>query len=138
MIIFLRNIPSETQKYEIASFIYRPYNDHYLNKPSANISLEDIKFLSILDVNSNTLEKHALVNVFPNEAGKSVIKKLNGIIFKGKYIEIREYVNRSMNNDPRNELSADATINYKEQRVSDRRRQPLVNSWQNDPILVHA
>ncbi len=138
MIIFLRNIPSETQKYEIASFINRPYNDRYLDKPSAYISLEDIKFLSILDVNSNTLEKHALVNVFPNEAGKSIIKRLDGTTFKGKCIEIREYVNRTMNNDPRNELSADAIINYNERRVSDRRRQPLVNSWQNDPILVHA
>jgi len=138
MIIFLGNIPTETKKYEIASFIKSVFNDCFLDKPSAKVSLEDIKIFSIQDVDSNTLEMHGLARIFPNEAVKRVIERLDGTIFKGKNITSHEYVNRSVRNDPRNELPTGTAIDFKEQRVSDRRRQPLVNSWQNDPILVSA
>jgi hypothetical protein len=136
MIIFLGNIPSETKKYEIANFIEGIFNDCFLDKPSTNISLEDIKIFSILDVHSNTLEHHCLVMVSPNEVGKRLVKKLEGMFFKGKHITSHEYVYRSMNNDPRNQLFADTANAFTERRVSDRRREPVMNSWQRDPILV--
>jgi len=139
MIIFLRNIPYETTKQEIANFIGRAFNDFYLlDKPSAIIELEDVSILSIKDVNSNALEKHGLVNVFPNEAGKSLIEKLDGTTYKGKYLTIREYINRSIDNDPRNNPQAGTIADFTERRVSDRRRHPVMNSWQNNPILVCA
>ncbi|MDD5265877.1 MAG: RNA-binding protein [Methylococcales bacterium] len=139
MIIFLRNIPYETTKQEIAGFIGRAFNDFsLLDKPSPKIELEDISILSIKDVNSNALEKHALVNVFPNEAGKNLIEKLDGTAFKGECLTIREYINRSMDNDRRNNPLADTTTGFTERRVSDRRRHPVMNSWQNNPILVCA
>jgi hypothetical protein len=136
MIIFIGNIPSETKKYEIASFIGEVFNDCFLAKPSTHIALDDIKIISILDVHSNTLENHSLVKVSPNEAGKRLIKKLDGMFFKGKHITSHEYVSRSVHNDPRNQPQADTTNAFTERRVSDRRREPLMNSWQNDPILV--
>lgn len=138
MIIFLRNIPFETKKYEIVRFIQRVFYDCFLDKPSTNISLDDIEILSILDVNSYTLETHGLARIFPNEVGKRVIKRLDGKFFKGKCLEIREYVNRSLDNDPRNKSPSGATTNIKERRTSDRRRERLINSWQNDPVLVHG
>jgi hypothetical protein len=137
MIIFLRNIPPETKKYEIASFINRVFNDCFLDKPSTKISLEDIEILSIQDVDSNTLEQHGLVRVFPKEVGRRIIKQLDGTIFKQKHITAREYINRSAQNDPRNAYP-NTEINFKERRISDRRRSPLMNSWQKDPILVHT
>ena len=139
MIIFLRNIPYETTKQEIANFIGRAFNGFcLLDKPSAKIELEDVSILSIKDVNSNALEKHGLVNVFPNETGKRVIEKLDGTIYKGKYLTIREYINRSIDNDPRNNPQAGTIADFTERRVSDRRRHPVMNSWQNNPILVCA
>ena len=137
MIIFLRNIPPETKKYEIASFIDKVFNKCFLDRPSAEISIEDIVILSILDVDSNALEKHGLVRVFPKEVGKRVIKKLDGTIFKRKRVTAHEYVNRLALNDLRNRYPC-ATIALKERRTSDRRREPLMNSWQKDPILVHG
>ena len=122
MIIFLRNIPPETKKYEIASFIGKVLNHCFLGIPSTKITIEDIEFLSIQDVDSNTLEKHGLVRVSPKEVAKRVIKKLDGTIFKGDYVTVREYINRSAHNDPRNELLPDTTMDFKERRASDRRR----------------
>lgn len=136
MIIFLRNIPPETKKYEIASFINRAFNECLLDDRSIGaISIADVEFLSILNVNSNTLEKHGLVRIFPKEVGKRIIKKLEGTVFKQKPITVREYFNRSAQNDPRNTNTA-TEIDLKERRTSDRRRIPLTHSWQNNPILV--
>ena len=131
MILFLKNIHSETKKYEIASFIDSVIYDGFL-------LVEDIKIFSILDINSNTLETHGLVNVPKNEVAKRIIKKLDGMMFKGKSSEIREYANRSLENDPRDKSISGAEIDLKERRDSDRRRKPLMNSWQNDHISVHG
>jgi len=137
MIIFLSNIPIDTKKFEIASFINKVFNDCFLDKSSTNVSIGDIETLSIQDVDSNSLEKHGLVRVFPNEVGKRLIKRLDGTIFKQKPITVREFVNRSTQNDPRN-TDPSSVIEFKERRTSDRRRSPLMNSWQKDPILVHS
>jgi hypothetical protein len=137
MIIFLRNIPLKTKKYEIANFIGKAFNHCFLGRPGTKISIEDIEILSIQDIDSNTLEKHGLARVLPKEVAKRVIKKLDGTIFKGIPVTVREYINRSAHNDPRNELHLDTTIKIKERRASDRRRDPLMNSWQKEPLLVH-
>ena len=137
MIIFLRNIPLETKKFEIAGFINKVINDCFLDRSSIKVSIGDVETLSIQDIDSNSLEMHGLVRVFPNEVGKRVIKKLDGTIFKQKPITVREYVNRSAQNDPRN-TDTGSEIEFQDRRKSDRRRSHLMNSWQKDPILVHS
>jgi len=137
MIIFFKNIPPETKKYEIARFIDRVINDCFLNKVDTKVSIEDIETFTIQEVDSNVVDKYGLVRVFPKEVGKRVIKKLDGTFFKKKRITVREYFNRSVLNDPRN-MRPGARIDFNEQRTSDRRRIPLMNSWQKDPILVHS
>jgi hypothetical protein len=118
MIIFLRNIPPETKKHEIASFINRVSNNHFM------IAAMDIEILSIQDSNSKTLETHGLVRINPKEEGKKAIKMIDGAIFKGTRITVREYVIRSEHNDPRKNCQIN-NIDFKERRCSDRRR--LVN-----------
>jgi hypothetical protein len=127
MIIFLRNIPPETKKYEIASFISRVFN------ACIKISIMDIEILSIQDSNSKTLEMHGLIRILPKEKGKEAIKMIDGKIFKGNRITVREYVIRSGHNDPRNKHPG-TTINFEERRISERRR---MNSMEKDPILVN-
>ncbi|MGR9088303.1 MAG: hypothetical protein ACU841_14705 [Gammaproteobacteria bacterium] len=136
MIIFLKNIPLEIKKFELASFIAPVFNNCFLGKPTSHISIEDIEILSIQDVDSNNLEKHGLVRVFPNEVGRRLIKNLDGKLLKQRPISVREYVIRSAGNDPRN-ASPGKTISFDDRRKCDRRRTPLMNSWQKDPILVH-
>jgi len=137
MIIFLKNIPPETKKYEIASFIDRVINDCFLGKVDTKVSIENIETFTIQEVDSNSVDKYGLVRVFPKEVGKRVIKKLDGTFFKKNRITVREYFNRSAHNDPRHVRPGTIT-NFHEQRTSDRRRMPMMNSWQKDPILVHS
>jgi hypothetical protein len=137
MIIFLRNLPVEARKFEIAAFINRILDECFLDKPSTKVSVGDIETLSIQDVDANKIEKHGLVRVFPNEVGKRVIKKLNGTTFKRTLVSAHEYVSRSVQNDPRNNESG-TQIEFQDRRIADRRRSPLLHSWQKDPILVHS
>ncbi|WP_374090524.1 hypothetical protein [Methylomicrobium lacus] len=135
MIIFLRNIPVNTKKYEIAAFIEPVFNDCFLVGARAKISVQDIEILSIKDMDSNELERHALVRVYPDEVARRLIKHIDGAVFKNTLISAREYVSRSYLNDARNSVPITAA-EIRDRRVVDRRRKPLMNSWQKDPILV--
>jgi hypothetical protein len=137
MIIFLRNIPINTKKYEIATFIEPVFNDCFLGRSTTKVSVQDIEILSIQDIDTDVLEKHALVRIFPKEVARRVIKRIDGALFKNTPISAREYVNRSSSNDPRNS-NPNQPYAFPERRIGDRRRKPLMNSWQKDPILVHA
>lgn len=137
MIIFLRNIPLDTKKFELVGFLTPIFGKCFLGDPTTNISVEDIDFLSIQDVDSNAMEKHGLVRVFPNEVGKRLIKNLDGKFFKQQPVAAREYVIRSASNDPRNH-SKEPPAGMTDRRIADRRRPHIMNSWQNNPILVHT
>jgi hypothetical protein len=137
MIIFLRNIPINTKKYEIAAFIEPVFNDCFLVRSTAKVSVQDIEILSIQDIDTDVLEKHALVNIVPTEVARRVIKRIDGALFKNTPISAREYVNRSSSNDPRNS-NPNQPYAFLERRVGDRRRKPLMNSWQKNPILVYS
>ena len=121
MLFFFRNIPPETKKYELASFINRVTNNSSLYGQVDNILTEEIEILLIQYVNSNTYERHGLVRISPKEVGKIVVKKLDVTIFKGKHIAASEYFIRFGCNDPRNKHPG-TLIYFNEQRVSDRRR----------------
>ncbi|MGJ0486127.1 MAG: hypothetical protein ACR65R_16570 [Methylomicrobium sp.] len=137
MIIFLKDIPINAKKSEILAFIEPVFNDCFLGKPTSQLSIQDIEFLSIQDVTLNKLEKHALIKVSPREVARRMTKRMNGALFKNKPIMAREYVNRSSMNDRR--LSAtNVSTEFLDRRVADRRRVPLMNSWQKDPILVQS
>ncbi len=137
MIIFLRNIPTDTMKYEIANFIEPVFDDCFLGHSADKLTIQDIEILSIKDLDSNSLEKHALIRVFPLDVARRVIKRIDGALFKNTPIMAREYINRSSSNDPRNSLEK-ASAELLDRRHADRRRKPLLNSWQKNPILVHA
>ncbi|MDD5460206.1 MAG: hypothetical protein PHG00_01010 [Methylococcales bacterium] len=137
MIIFLRNIPFEAKKFEIAIFINRVLDECFLDRPNTKVSVGDIETLSIQDIDANKIEKHGLVRVFPNEVGKRVVKKLNGTTFKQTPVSAHEYVSRSVQNDPRNN-DCRAQMEFQDRRIADRRRSPLMHSWQKDLILVHS
>jgi hypothetical protein len=121
MLIFLRNIPPETKKYEIASFINRVIFNCSLSGQVANILTEDIEILLIQYANLNIFETHGLFRISPEQVGKTVIKRLDGTIIKEKHIAVSEYVIRYSSNDLRKKQPSTITC-FKEQRASDRRR----------------
>ena len=120
MIIFIRNVPVDTQKEDIAGFI---------NSSGVPISIEDVVIFSAQNVDSSAPEQHGLVWVSPTEAGARVIKRLNGSLFKGQSTTVREYIKRSADNDPRKN-NPDSAINFKDQRIADRRRKSSITPWQ--------
>ena len=120
MIIFIRNIPSETIKADIASFI---------NSSGVQIVIEDIVIFSIQDAATCIFDHHGLVWVSPEKAGARIIKRLNGALLKETSVTVREYVIRSADNDPRKN-HPDRDISFKERRISDRRRTSLIIPWQ--------
>lgn len=135
MIIFLRHIPAGSQKHEIASFIEPMFDDCPLDPVAPKATVQNIEFLSLRDIGSNIQERHALVTVLPNEVARHVLKRIDGAMFKGAPLSAREYVMRSLANDPRNGAGADEAI---ERRISERRRKPLPNAWQQNPIPVYS
>lgn len=98
MIVFLRNIPSDTSRQEIIAFVM-PVVKGGLFRAKGKITSIDI--LAIKDNANGLVEYHGLVHITPDEVGLRVIKKLHGQPFKGKRMALHEYVVRSWKNDRR-------------------------------------
>jgi RNA recognition motif-containing protein len=119
MIIFIKDIPPETNKDDIADFI---------KSSSVQIKVEDIIIFSSDGDPARPDGQHGLVWVSPSEAGERAIKRLNGLAINGVDVTVREYVNRSADNDPRSK-SPGMAIAFKDRRLGDRRRKSLVVPW---------
>ena len=121
MIVFLRRIPANIKKYEIAAFLEPALKGGLFAK---NGYIEEIKILTHRDKQKNTLEYHGLVRIEPEAAAERVIKKLNGKPINGKHIVVREYFSRNWHNDPRLSRSH-PNITFPDRRKADRRRHHL-------------
>jgi len=119
MIIFIKSIPPETQNEEISAFIH---------SSGIQILIEDVVIFSMPDVDASPLERFGLIWAYPRIAAIRVIQRLNGSLFKGLKLIVREYIVRSAANDPRRNNS-ELGISFKEQRISDRRRYSLIIPW---------
>ena len=120
MIIFIKSIPPETKNEEISAFIH---------SSGIQILIEDVVIFSMPDVDASPLERFGLIWAYPRIAAIRVIQRLNGSLFKGQCVELREYMIRSVNNDPRKN-NPNPAINVNEQRKADRRLKPLIMPWQ--------
>lgn len=120
MIILIKNVPYETNNEEVVDFI---------NSAQIPLSIEEIVVFSKPIVDVSPLERLVLIWALPRLAVARVIQKLNGSLFKGQCVELREYMIRSVNNDPRKN-NPNPAINVNEQRKADRRLKPLIMPWQ--------
>ena len=120
MIILIKNVPFETNSEEVVDFI---------NSAQIPLSIEEIVVFSKPIVDVSPLERLVLIWALPRLAVVRVIQKLNGSLFKGQCVELREYMIRSVNNDPRKN-NPNLAINVNEQRKADRRLKPLIIPWQ--------
>ncbi len=120
MIILIKNVPFETNSEEVVDFI---------NSAQIPLSIEEIVVFSKPIVDVSPLERLVLIWALPRLAVARVIQKLNGSLFKGQCVELREYMIRSVNNDPRKN-NPNPAINVNEQRKADRRLKPLIMPWQ--------
>lgn len=121
MIVFLRRIPPNTNKFEIKSFIEPALAGGWFAKKGY---ISNIKILQIKDSARNTYEYHGLVRIEPEPVGERVIKSLNKKAINGKPVLVREYCHRSWHNDPRLRRNH-SDIQFADRRKTDRRRKKL-------------
>ena len=121
MIVFLRRIPADTNKYEILHFIRPALRSHIFSKKG---EIKNIKVFAITDTEKNTVEYHGLVRIEPEAVAEKVIKKLNRQTINGKNIAVREYHLRNWHNDPRLKLK-NARLSFPDRRKADRRRKKI-------------
>ena len=121
MIVFLRRIPADTNKVEIASFMEPALKGGLFGKQG---HISDIKILALKDKQKNKIEYHGLVRVDPESAAERAIKRLNLKSINGKNIIVREYFMRNWHNDPRLRRNH-SDIKFPDRRKSDRRRHHL-------------
>ncbi|MGR9099657.1 MAG: hypothetical protein ACU826_03745 [Gammaproteobacteria bacterium] len=101
MQIFFRCIPRGTHPKELASFITPYLNSGVFSLFQKPGELIDVRVLSQKDVNLNTIDHHGLVLIEPDLVAERVIRSLRKTPFKGKRIIVREFVQRSWQNDRR-------------------------------------
>ena len=120
MIIIINNLPLETTSEDL---------NYFIKHAGIPISIEESVIFSRPDIDSSPLERIALLWISPNSEGTRIIKRLNGRLFKGQNLVVREYIIRSVTNEPRKN-EPDTTTNFKEQRIAERRRNSLIIPWQ--------
>jgi hypothetical protein len=119
MIIIIKNLPLETTIEELT---------HFIKNTGFSISIEESVIFSGLDIDTSPLERIALLWLTPKKVAIRVINKLNNSLFKGQSINVREYITRSTDKQPKATHLYNA-INLKDQSVLDRRRKPLIIPW---------
>ncbi|HIP52871.1 MAG TPA: RNA-binding protein [Chromatiales bacterium] len=92
MEIFVRNIPSSSTRHELKQFIQRGL--WRLLPIGAKPRIDSCSILKITDQNGLS-EYHGLVEVQPDKAARTAIRRLNGKVFKGRVVELRPYYKRS-------------------------------------------
>lgn len=121
MIIFIRGISESTKKSELFDFV-SPALVNRLRLVNGKVIKAEILILQ--DRKTKLVEFHGLVTVDSEKAGRLAIKKLNGSLFKGKHVVVREYIERSWKNDRRENHAekVDPPLSISGRRRGDRRR----------------
>ena len=122
MLVILRGIPANTNRYEILTFLQPALKGVFFKKKGR---IDHIRIVKIQDVERDTIEFHGLVRIEPDSAALRVIKMLNRKVINGKNIAVREFQARNWHNDPRIRRKA-PKLGFPDRRQGDRRRKALV------------
>ncbi|MGR9044994.1 MAG: hypothetical protein ACU83N_06850 [Gammaproteobacteria bacterium] len=128
MVVFLRYIPADTNKYDIEAFIEPALKGIPFARKGY---ICDIKIIALRSRQSTLAEYYGLVRIEPESAAKRVIKLLNMKKMCGQEIAVKEYRLRNWHHDRRIKGHSDITISNR--RKVDRRRRNMQMS-----ILLHT
>jgi hypothetical protein len=124
MNVLFKSIPIESGADELAEFIESAIYKCDLEGHQLHISVTNIELLEIQDCYTHPIERFGVVRISPSDIAKKIIKELDGHDFNEHHITVREFFDRSRDNDPRSK-NASSTQNILEKRVKDRREQRL-------------
>lgn len=121
MMVFFRNIPSNTSLRELKGFISPVIKGGLF---TAKGEMKKVEILVMRDKILNSIEHHAVATIEPDTVALRVIKKLHGKPLKGKHIAVRQYFIRSARNDNR-VMSNDTDLDFNDRRTLATRRRDL-------------
>ena len=121
MIIILGQIPEKTKKNDIINFFSPVLKRSIFQKPG---EIKQIKLPVLKDAKTNSSSFYGLVSIEPKETAIRAIKKLNRKFFNGKYVAVREYMQRSDLND-RRVMVQELNEQNISKRIADRRQANL-------------
>ncbi|CAD6878837.1 hypothetical protein [Methylomonas albis] len=117
MIIFVRNIPANSQISELQEYVAAAVKRNFFFRSGRILKTE---ILVIQDTRAKAYEFHGMVHVDSDRAGARAIQKLKGRRFKNKLVMVREYKFRSWHNDRRLNLDKVPDI-IRDKRLTERR-----------------
>ena len=129
MNVLFKNIPIGITGYELAKFIESKFNVNCAENKRLAVTVCCIEMLERQDHFCHPVEQYGIVRISPPDLAKKVIRQLDGCCFNKLKVTVREYLNRSVVNDPRNNL-IDMPEVILEKRVKDRRKHLLIYSRQ--------
>ncbi|MET0066357.1 MAG: hypothetical protein ABW076_08440 [Candidatus Thiodiazotropha sp.] len=125
MWIFFKHLPHSVTTGEIERITQRGAHRswfplHILTKPRVKRS----KIICIKDLQNDTIEYHAIVQVDSSELADTIVKNLDGRTVNGLFLKTHRYFRRFSNRDRRSRHFTDTPKH--ERRLMDRRRQNLL------------
>jgi hypothetical protein len=103
---------------------------------SSGGSIGSCDIVRIVDLNSEEVEFHALVEIQPAKFALQAIKMLDGCLIDGHKLEVRRYNHRSSFRERRVDGSGKMLVNAANDRAGDRRRDGLrieLVEWRSTP-----
>ncbi|MCG7908468.1 MAG: hypothetical protein JAY67_22860 [Candidatus Thiodiazotropha taylori] len=125
MWIFYKHLPKNVTLKEIQNVTLKGARSNWsplsiFNKPS----IKRTKIIRIRDLQKDSIEYHAIIQVNPTSVTDTIIENLDGRTVNGLYLRPHRYHRRFTNRDRRNMQSNEHQSG--ERRKSDRRRDNLV------------
>ncbi|MET0091872.1 MAG: hypothetical protein ABW068_17985 [Candidatus Thiodiazotropha sp.] len=125
MWIFFKHLPRGVTTKEIATITRKEAHKswlplHILSKPKVMRS----KIIRIKDLESETLEYHAIVQVDSSELADTIVENLEGRTVNGLFLKPHRYFRRFPNRDRRSRHDGESPVT--ERRLMERRRKNLI------------
>ena len=125
MKVFFRNIPEHTKPNELARFVTPFLKKSFINPFKAKGQVIRHNVVAQTDREKNVVRHHGLVTIEPDAAGARMLKRIRRMPFNGRKIIIREFVDRTYENDRRNYQSKLKVHPQRDLRCTDRRQHGL-------------
>ena len=136
MQLFIGRLPHELSKQELCRFIaHRIRKKGPLRLFQKNKVAFDCKIMVMRDKDTGGTEYFAVVSHLPYKIAQQAIENLNGTLFNGEVVEMREYRVRSWKNDRRQLESETQPEHIRERRIRDCRDRWTVTEVRTPPRI---
>lgn len=132
MEVFFGNLPQRMSAYELRQLVNQAmmpkgFVETAKSIFSFNLRLKRLEFNVISEVKAREVVRYGKASIEPDLAAEHLISRLNDRHWKGKRLKVREFRNRTYNNDRRAVNWRDINWAFKERRSNERRIAAIEN-----------